>query len=167
MEVVEASNLPVKPKPRGRPMTKEHMIEIGKIGSETMMKKGVIRRHEKALKKKEIDDKFAMIQNELSKVNQPEPEQEAEVEPEIETEPVQKIQKKKKKIIIEEVEEETDDEEEVIVRRIIKKRPQPKQKNDYDGDDIPSLIQKSNIELLRKKYDDDMRQRIRSSLFDY
>ena len=122
------------------------------------IKKGEITRYEKAKKKRDIEEKFAMIQEEIKKKNAPEPEPasvpepepEPVPEPEPESEPKPKIQKKKTREIIEVVEEdedEDDEEEEVVVKRIIKRKPIAK-KHYQDEED---MIQKTNIELLKNK----------------
>jgi len=162
-EPVETTNIPVK-KPRGKPQTQEHMAKISKIGAETMKKIGTIRAYEKAQKKKEIEDKYAMIQNELTK--QEEVKQEEEIKTTTKPKP-----KKTKKVIVEEVEEESEDEdeeeEEVIIKKVIKKKPSTRKVlDDYEEENIPNLIQKSSIEMLRRKYDDNMKERLRQSLFD-
>jgi len=166
-EPVETTNIPVK-KQRGRPQSQEHMAQISKIGAETMKKIGTIRAYEKAKKKKEIEDKYAMIQNELSKqevkeLTQPTGEEEIKTTTKPKT-------KKTKKVIVEEVEEsetEDDSEEEVIIKRVVKKKPSTRKVLDDDEEhDVPHLIQKSSIEMLRRKYDDNMKERLRQSLFD-
>ena len=168
---METQENPVKPKRKGQPT--EHMKEISKIGNDLLKKKGEITRYEKAKKKRDIEEKFAMIQEEIKKKNAPEPEPasvpepepEPVPEPEPESEPKPKIQKKKTREIIEVVEEdedEDDEEEEVVVKRIIKRKPIAK-KHYQDEED---MIQKTNIELLKNKLNVDVRRRLMASLFD-
>lgn len=169
---METQENPVKPKRKGQPT--EHMKEISKIGNDLLKKKGEITRYEKAKKKKDIEEKFAMIQEEMMRKNAPQPEPESvpesvpEPEPELpepEPEPKPKIQKKKTREIIEVVEEDEDDddeEEEVVVKRIIKRKPVAK-KHYQDEDD---MIQKTNIELLKNKLNVDVKRRLMASLFD-
>ena len=170
---METQENPVKPKRKGQPT--EHMKEISKIGNDLLKKKGEITRYEKAKKKKDIEEKFAMIQEEIMKKNAPEPEPEPVPEriptpepelPEPELpEPKPKIRKKKTREIVEIVEEdedEDDEEEEVVVKRIIKRKPIAK-KHYQDEDD---MIQKTNIELLKNKLNVDVRRRLMASLFD-
>lgn len=173
---------PKKTQRRGQ--SKEHMAEISKIGNEIKKKKGAITAYEKAKKKKEIEDKFAMIQNEISKSSgssgcpaglRPEgAKQNSEIsepeEPEITSITKQRpppITKKTKKVIEvveesydEESEDSEEEEEEVVVRKIVKKKP-----SRYQPDN-EQLVQKSNIELLRQKLNQDMKKRLMSSLFD-
>jgi hypothetical protein len=163
-------NNPEEPKKTKRGQSKEHMAEISKIGNEMKKKKGAITAYEKAKKKKEIEDKFAMIQNEISKQNS-DPQihdEEPEAIPVTKQRPPP-ITKKTKKVIevveesYDEESEESEEEEEVIVRKIVKKKPS--RHNSYQPDN-EQLVQKSNIELLRQKLNQDMKKRLMSSLFD-
>lgn len=169
----ETTKKPVKT--RGRPQSKEHMAQIAKQGAETMKMKGAINAYEKAKKKKELEEKFNMIQAELAKSKEPKnitPEQSNDTE-EIQQQPIEdkkhpppiKTKKPKRVVeVIEEVEDDTDEEEEeVIVKRIIKKKP-IKKVMQVDKDDF---IKQTNMEMLKNKFNEDIKQRIRSSLFDY
>ena len=159
-------NNAVEPKEtqKRRGQTKEHMAEISKIGNDTKKKKGAITAYDKAQKRKEIDEKFAMIQAEISKsttqkdvdeVPEPPP-------PVIKKTPTESASRKPKKIveIIEEEEDQDasdeDEEEEIVVKRIIKKKTKNEDK----------FIQKSNIEMLKNRFNEDVRKRLMSSLFD-
>lgn len=172
MEVPEVPEIPKEtpkiPKER-RGRSKEFLAEISKKGNETQKKRATINAYEKAKKKKELDEKFAMIQAEIAKTKEPQniiPEQSPETseipkqQSEEEKRPPPTKTKKTKKVVevIEEVEDETDDdeEEEVIVKRIIKKKSVKK-------DDF---IQQTNMEMLKNKFNEDIKRRIASSLFD-
>ena len=203
MEEEKAIEQPIKAK---RGQSREHMAAIAKKGGEVTKMKGAIKAYEKAQKRKEIDEKFAMIQAEIAKTslatsqkltNEPEsdqshiPERESAQPTPVESTSMKKTPKpglatsrkltkeppepesappalrkktpKPPKIveIIEEEEASDEEEEEVIVKRIIKKKPsQPR----IDNND--KFIQKSNIEMLKNKFNDDVRKRLMSSLFD-
>ena len=157
-------------KTRGR--SKEFLAEISKKGNETQKKRATVNAYEKAKKKKELEEKFNMIQAELAKSKEPKnitPEQSNDTK-EIHQQPIEDKKppiknKKPKRIVevIEEVEDETDEEEEeVIVKRIIKKKPIKKVIQDKDD-----FIKQTNMEMLKNKFNEDIQQRIRSSLFDY
>ena len=158
-------------KTRGR--SKEFLAEISKKGNEMQKKRATVNAYEKAKKKKELEEKFNMIQAELAKSKEPKnitPEQSNDTE-EMQHQPIEDKKppiktKKPKRIVevIEEVEDETDEEEEeVIVKRIIKKKP-IKKVMQVDKDDF---IKQTNMQLLKNKFNEDIKQRIRSSLFDY
>ena len=163
-------------KTRGR--SKEFLAEISKKGNEMQKKRATVNAYEKAKKKKELEEKFNMIQAELAKSKEPKnitPEQSNDTE-EIQQQPIEDkkppIKTKKftsvpKRVVevIEEVEDETDEEEEeeVIVKRIIKKKP-IKKVIQVDKDDF---IKQTNMQLLKNKFNEDIQQRIRASLFDY
>jgi hypothetical protein len=159
-------------KTRGR--SKEFLAEISKKGNEMQKMRATVNAYEKYKKKKELEEKFNMIQAELAKSKEPKnitPEQSNDTE-EIQQQPIEDkkppIKNKKPKRVVEVIEEveedETDEEEEeVIVKRIIKKKP-IKKVMQVDKDEF---IKQTNMEMLKNKFNDDIRQRIRSSLFDY
>lgn len=157
--------------------SKEFYVENGKKGAEGKKKYNTVKRYEREQKKKEIEDKFNMIQEELARQKAKENEPQPPPEP---SQPIQETQQetkqkrpppKSKKIVevIEEVEDDTDDEGddegEVIIKRIIKKKPIKKAEPKID--DRYNFIKQTNLEILKNKYDDDMKRRIASSLFDY
>ena len=149
-----------------RGQSKEHLAEISKIGNETKKKMGAITAYEKAQKRKEIDEKFAMIQAEISKSTQKDIDEVPEPPPQPEPPVVKKTSQKPKKVveIVEEVEDDqetSDEEEEIVVKRIIKKKPPPMVSRNDDR-----FIQKSNIEMLKNRFNEDVRKRLMSSLFD-
>jgi hypothetical protein len=173
---------PVPEKPsksrRGGNHTKEHLAEISKKGVETIKMRASVKRFEKAQQRKELEQKFAMIQEQMEKerqallpptgpdqqfnVQEPQPPKPIPV-----PEPPQQKQKKTKKIIEVVDDDETDkdnsdSEEEVVIRRIIKKKP-PKQTQPPSTDNI---VEKTNLEILRNKFQEDVRKRLMSSLFD-
>lgn len=169
-------NIPEKPnetpeipkKTRGR--SKEFLAEISKKGNEMQKMRATVNAYEKNKKKKELEEKFNMIQAELAKSKNITPEQSNDTE-EIQQQPIEdkkppiKTKKPKRVVeVIEEVEDETDEEEEeVIVKRIIKKKP-IKKVMQVDKDEF---IKQTNMQLLKNKFNEDIQQRIRASLFDY
>jgi hypothetical protein len=159
-------------KTRGR--SKEFLAEISKKGNEIQKKRATVNAYEKAKKKKELEEKFNMIQAELAKSKELKnitPEKSNDTE-EIQQQPIEEKKpppsiktKKPKKIVevIEEVEDETDEEEEeVIVKRIIKKKPIKKVTQVTNED----FIKQTNMEMLKNKFNEDIQRRIRLSLFD-
>lgn len=166
---VESTERPVKSR-GGRPQSKEHMAEIAKKGAETNKMRGAIKAYEKAQKRKELEDKFAMIQAEMDKqkgIKQSAPEPLPQCVPEPVQEQQQLKEKKKTKKIIEVVEEEEetdkDDEEEVVIKRIVKKKPVKKEELIHHSE---NLIQKSSMEMLKNKLNEDVKKRLMASLFD-
>lgn len=145
-----------KPKRGGKPQTQEHMAEISKMGVEVRKKISAIKAYEKEQKRKEIDEKFELIQNEKNKTLPLQEEEQEEEEPKL-----IKKQNKPKKYIIEEEEESSSSEEEIIIKKVVRKKKtiNPKENND--------IIEKSNLEMLRNKYNQDRNRRIMESLFDY
>lgn len=171
----EPTEIPQVPK-KGRGKSREYLAEISKKGNEVKKMMGTINAYEKAKKKKEIEDKFAMIQAEIAKtkLKQESPPENTTPEPSVPEPPQQQQQPqkrpppKKKKIVevIEEVEEdddEDDEEEEVIVKRIIKKKT-AKPKKEIDVKD--EFIKQTNLEMLKNRFNEDIKRRIASSLFD-
>ncbi len=121
-------NIPEEPKKsQKRGQSKEHMAEISKIGNEIKKKQGAITAYEKAQKRKEIEEKFAMIQNEISKQNSPIQHDQPETISVKQERPPPKNKKPKKIIeVVEEVDDESDEEseeEEVVIKKIVKKKP--------------------------------------------
>jgi hypothetical protein len=166
-----------KPEKKRRGQSREFLKEISQKGVEAKKKYNTVKVYEREKKKKEIEDKFNMIQEELARQKAKENEPQPPPEP---SQPIQETQQetkqkrpppKSKKIVevIEEVEDETDDEGddegEVIIKRIIKKKPIKKAEPKID--DRYNFIKQTNLEILKNKYDDDMKRRIALSLFDY
>lgn len=147
---------PSSVKKRGKPQTKEFMASIARKGGEINKMKGAVKRFEKEQQRKELEQKFTMIQAEMER------QKNGPVQP-VEQAPAPKRKPKKIiEVVHDDVSDEDDtDEEEVVIKRIIKKKPAKQTKPTTDD-----IIERSNIEMLRNKLQEDVRKRLMSSLFD-
>jgi hypothetical protein len=124
---------------------------------------------EKAIKEKEMDEKFAQIQEELKRAEQGDPEEVCDEEPEQQEEPEPEYE---------------EEEEEVVVRKPLPKKavksvapPPMKKYNNFiprkpaatsaPRKKLDSMVQQTSLELLKQDFHKQMRQRLMSELFDF
>ena len=122
---------PPKATKKSRKVSKEQLEVIQKKGLEQLRKQNEVNKYEKERKKKELNEKYEMMQRER-KAEQDAKEKEQQPTPEP-PKPKAKVRRPIKKIIEvyeddeDDEEEEEEEEEEVIVKKVIKKKPQPPQ----------------------------------------
>ena len=158
---------------KSRKVSKEQLEVIQKKGLEQLRKQNEVNKYEKERKKKELNEKYDMIQKEKqAEQDAKEKEQQPIPEP---PKAKPKARRPIKKIIEvyedDEDDEEEEEEEEVIVKKVIKKKPAPapparrgpparREKS------LPELYQLSNQEMLKRRLYHDIQRKVMAELFD-
>ena len=157
---------------KSRKVSKEQLEVIQKKGLEQLRKQNEVNKYEKERKKKELNEKYDMIQKE-KKAEQDAKEKEQQPTPEP---PKAKARRPIKKIIEvyedDEDDEEEEEEEEVIVKKVIKKKPAPapaparRAPAPRREKSLPELYQLSNQEMLKRRLYHDIQRKVMAELFD-
>ena len=158
---------------KSRKVSKEQLEVIQKKGLEQLRKQNEVNKYEKERKKKELNEKYDMIQRE-KQAEQDAKEKEKEPTPEP---PKAKAKARRpiKKIIEvyeDDEEEEEEEEEEVIVKKVIKKKPAPapaparRAPPARREKSLPELYQLSNQEMLKRRLYHDKKRKVMAELFD-
>jgi len=162
---------------KSRKVSKEQLEVIQKKGLEQLRKQNEVNKYEKERKKKELNEKYDMIQKE-KKAEQDAKEKEQQPTPEP-PKPKAKARRPIKKIIEvyeddeDDEEEEEEEEEEVIVKKVIKKKPAPspapparRAPAPRREKSLPELYQLSNQEMLKRRLYHDIQRKVMAELFD-
>jgi len=158
---------------KSRKVSKEQLEVIQKKGLEQLRKQNEVNKYEKERKKKELNEKYEMIQREKqAEQDAKEKEQQPTPEP---PKPKAKARRPIKKIIEvyeddEDDEEEEEEEEEVIVKKVVKKKPAPAPARRAPAPrrekSLPELYQLSNQEMLKRRLYHDIQRKVMAELFD-